>query len=661
MLPKKINTNGKYALIDAHGNALTPYYDFIFTFVDGFAVVANGHFYNGEKGVINTEGKVIIPVLYKIIYFLSEGHFLVYKNYNECAFFDTEGKETSPNIRVINAHNAITPLKEGLARMEASYGNFVFIDATGKQAINQVFTTVGMFCDGLARVQDNLGKWGFIDKTGAVVIARKYQYVQDFKEGIAAVAIPSGERDYIWGYINTKGEEIVAPQYLSASYFHEGRAVVTKDFGNYNYEYYLLDTTGNIVEKLSGYANMYGHNYHIKAGRNGKEGVISTQNEILLPFEYDSISHDFCGVRIVQKDGLSGVIDMNNKIVVPPMYDNIRIGSAYAVHNEDVRVFHYGDEFYFAKNNMHRTTIKVEKGGKFGGFPYFNNNEMYYTQDFIPVSYARESLVDKIGEFYMQNGCTFPVLDILQKLQSTDKNEASLGKDLLKTVNFLMETDQMQGIAIDTNIVLPIAKTWATSTLMNERIMSAHLIKALFLQIKKNGAPLIPLDYKTYRAFQAATAKKPFALEDVFEIIVPDFGFTNLFYPFITNNEPYKAFVDTDLSVKFLDDDSNILTKIPKGTDKTLEKMFKDVTKTYTILQATAVQQFSQHQTQCKTWQAADWKTLFLSNPFYFNLALSLRWQTQNGLLFTLQEDQTTVDANFSEVEIADNEVIALA
>jgi hypothetical protein len=108
---------------------------------------------------------------------------------------------------------------------------------------------------------------------------------------------------------------------------------------------------------------------------------------------------------------------------------------------------------------------------------------MFYTQDFIPVSYARESLVDKIGEFYMRNGCTFPILDILKKLESTDKNEASYGKDLLKTVNFLMETDQMHGIAIDTDIVLPIATAWATSTLMNERIMSAHLIKALFLQI----------------------------------------------------------------------------------------------------------------------------------------------------------------------------------
>ena len=182
---------------------------------------------------------------------------------------------------------------------------------------------------------------------------------------------------------------------------------------------------------------------------------------------------------------------------------------------------------------MHRTTIKAEKGGKFGGFPYFNNNEMYYEQDFIPISYARESLVDAIGEFYMRNGCTFPILDILKKLEDADKKQASLGKDLLKTVNFLMETDQLQGIAIDTDIVLPIAIAWATSTLMNERIMSAHLIKALFLQIKKNGAPLIPLEYKIYKAFQAATAKKPFALEDVFEIIVPDFGFTDLFYPFV--------------------------------------------------------------------------------------------------------------------------------
>ncbi len=661
MLPKKIHQNGKYALIDAQGNAMTPFYDFIFPFVDGFAVVANGSFLNGNQGVINAEGKEIISVTNRKIHFLSEGHFLVWNTYSDCAFFDTEGKQVSTDLS-LRGSGDLTSLKEGLARIELSYSNFSFIDVTGKRAFDDTYSDAGLFCNGLARVQGSNGKWGFINKTGEMVVPCKYQYVKDFSDGLAPVAVlrdPNNPNSWenFWGYINTKGEEVIPLEYVYATYFQHGRALVTKDFGNYKHEYYLIDKTGDIIENAGEHASMDGHYYHIIAKRDGKEGIISTQNEILLPFEYSHIRQEFCSMRTVSKDGFEGMIDMHCNAILPPVYDKVHCSSASGIHDEDVRVSCYGDGFYFDQNTMHRTTIVVEKNGKFGGFPYITNNEMYYTQDFIPVSYARKGLVEAISEYYIKNGCTFPILDILNKLQSENKSEMNLGKDLLKTVNFLMETDQVQGIAIDTNTVLPIAIAWATSALMNERIMSAHLIKALFLQIKKNGVPLIPLDYKIYRAFEAATAKKPFALEEVFEIIVPDFGFIDLFYPFVTNNEPYKAFLDTDLSIKFLDDDGNILSKIPKGTDKTLEKMFKDVTKTYSNLQYIVVQQFSKQKAQGKTWSGAEWKSLFLSNPFYFNLALSLQWKTQNGVQFTLQDDQSTVDANFEEIEIADTEI----
>ncbi len=660
MVPNKFNKDGKCGLSDAHGKVIVPaIYDFIFPFVDGFAVVSNGSFFNGEKGVVNIEGKEIIPVKHRKIHFLSEGHFLVYKTYSICAFFDTAGKQVSEDLEP-SGHNGITSLKEGLARLELNYQEYVFIDVTGKQTIAESFYTAGLFCDGLARVQSST-LWGFIDKKGDYIIPPKYSYVQSFNENLAAVAITTPNDKKSWGYINTKGEEVVAPQYENVSCFHRGRALVCKSLGNYQYAYLLIDTTGEVVEELDGHFYMDGYNFSIIAERNGKFGIISTHNEALLPFEYDAIRHEFCGMRIVKKDGFEGMIDMDNRVIVPLIYTKVEASSASGVHDESVTVSYYSDEYYFEQNNMHTTTINVERGGKWGGFPYISNNNMYYSQDFIPAAYARKSLVDDIGRYYVENGCSFPILDILQKLQSTDKKEASFGKDLLKTVNFLMETNQVHGIAIDTDIVLPIAIAWATSSLMNERIMSTHLIKALFLQIKNNKTPLIALDYKIYHAFQVATAKKPFPLEDVFEIIVPDYGFTNLFYPFVTNAENYKAFVDTDLSVKFLDDDSNILTKIPKGTDKALEKMFKEVTKTYSALQPIALQQFAQHKTQGKTWSAQDWNALFLSNPFYFNLALTVNWKTQNDLFFAVQEDQSLLDATMEEVEIADTDWVGLA
>lgn len=657
----KNSHNGKYGLLDADRNVITPpIYDFIFPFVGDYAVVSIGAHLNGNNGVIDCTGKEIIPVEYRKIDFLSEGHFAVYKTYSEGAFFDTNGKQVSVDIP-LRGHDALSSLKEGLARLELGWQQQVFIDVTGKQAIPQSFYAAGLFCGGLARVKGDMsGGWGFIDKKGTFVVPYKYRYVMDFNEGIAPVSIYHEERN-VWGYINTKGEEIISLQYDSVSYFHQGRAVVSKYLGNYQYVYYLIDTEGNIIEQFENYARMNGYNYHILTQRNGKHGIISTQNEVLLPFEYDYVGSEFCGMRTIKKDGLEGLINMDNKVVVPVNYQKVYVSSASGVHSERVRVDCYGDEFYFAQNEIHRTTVGVENGGKFGGFPYITHNEMYYVEEFIPISYAKKGLVDKIGEYYLLNGCSFPILDILSKLQSPDKNEVSLGKDLLKTVNYLMETDQVQGISIDTNIVLPIAIQWATSALMNERIMSAHLIKALFLNIKKNNTPLIPLEYKIYNAFEAATAKKPFPLQDAFEIIVPDYGFTNLFYPFTTNGKNYEAFVANDWSVQFSDEDGNILTKIPKGTDKALEKSFKELTKTYKALYNIALQQFKDHKIQGKTWSAQAWKALFLNNPFYFNLALSLTWQTQNGVAFTLAEDKCILNDNSEEMEIADNDWIRLS
>ncbi len=657
----KIKQNGKYGLADAQGQMLAPcIYDFIFPFVEGFAVVSIGPHLNGEQGVINEKGKEIIPVRNRGIHFYSEGYFLVQKQYGTYCFFNAEGKQVGKDIE-LSGFNPITSLKEGLARVEFGHQKYGFVDCTGTQVIAKTYYAAGLFCDGLARVQaDGNGLWGFIDKKGQEKVPYIYQYVQDFKEGFAPVSIHTEDGRNNWTYINTKGEQIVPPQYTYASYFHKGRAVVSKFKGNYTYTCHLIDTQGNILADLGNYAYMDKTTFEITTERYGKRGVISTHNEVLLPFEYEEINHDFCGFRRVKKDGLEGVINSKNQMIVPCKYDKVHVSSASGIHHESVRVSCYGDEYYFNQNSFHRTTVGVEKGGKFGGFPVITNNDMVYYQDFIPVSYARKAIVDKIGEYYILNSCTFPILDILSKLQSTDKNEATFGKDLLKTVNYLMETGQVQDIAIDTTIVLPIAINWATSTQMNERIMSAHLIKALYLNIKKNKTPLIPLEYKVYKAFEVATAKNPLPLNNAFEIIVPDYGFTNLFYPFTTNGENYRAFVDTDWSVKFLDDDNTILTKVPKGTDKALEKTFKEISKTYTGLQFTVNQQFTQHQAEGKTWTGKEWKSLFLSNPFYFNVALTCKWQTQSGLIFTLLEDQSLEDINTDEIELGDAEIVFL-
>jgi hypothetical protein len=66
-----------------------------------------------------------------------------------------------------------------------------------------------------------------------------------------------------------------------------------------------------------------------KVKKNGKWGVVNFENEILLPFEYDSIK--FLGhwnrpkvkLWVVEKNNIFGVVDENNKIFIPFKYKGI--------------------------------------------------------------------------------------------------------------------------------------------------------------------------------------------------------------------------------------------------------------------------------------------------------------------------------------------------
>jgi len=144
--------------------------------------------------------------------------------------------------------------------------------------------------DGMFAFEEG-GKLGYMDKNGTVIIPATYNY--DTTPGTSTAYIP---------------------------YFYNGYLKVAK-----NGKKGVIDKTGKLVipiehENLTLYTQ-FGSFVMVTKTISGKKnyGIISTQNKVLLPTEYDEIKAD-TGVLIFKKNGKWGLADKTGKELLPAEY-----------------------------------------------------------------------------------------------------------------------------------------------------------------------------------------------------------------------------------------------------------------------------------------------------------------------------------------------------
>ncbi len=259
--PFQEETTNKYGYKDENGKiVIKPVYDLAYEFSDGkYAEVNIGADYannkGGKWGIIDTKGKIIIPIKYDQARRLGYNLFALNMGYK----FNNMDASPSGKYAIFNAAGkALTPFaysgyllsvifEEGYAPLETWDGKkqrYGLLDSTGKVAVPVKYDEVGGFREGLCKLVLN-GKTGFIDKTTKMVIPIKYDAAGSFSEGLASVKLIGK-----WGFIDTKGKEAIALQYEDAKYFE----------GNY-----------------------------VGVKQNGKWGVINKENNVIVGFLYDDI------------------------------------------------------------------------------------------------------------------------------------------------------------------------------------------------------------------------------------------------------------------------------------------------------------------------------------------------------------------------------------
>jgi WG containing repeat len=219
-----VEQNGRYGLIDRNGKFVSqPEWVFIYSLGDGYfhvkelsknasadtlqqvlSYLRNGQDNAGAGGVIDTNGRRILPVVFDEIYHLQPGYFTVEAG-GMSGCYRTDGSLIYKPLSYtyIYFFGGRTVVKE-----ESGSG---MIDDKGNYIVQPQFDSIGVMYKGYSPVSRS-GKFGMIDSTGKISIAPAYDEVQPMVNGFA-VFKDKGK----FGYLNTEGEQLFAAKFEEAS------------------------------------------------------------------------------------------------------------------------------------------------------------------------------------------------------------------------------------------------------------------------------------------------------------------------------------------------------------------------------------------------------------------------------------------------------------
>lgn len=284
-------------------------YDKVREFSEGLAVVE----LDGLYGIIDKNGKEIVPALYQEIKDFSEGLAVVKLN-DKYGFINRAGKLVIPL-----KYNSAESFSNGKAYVKYANKN-MYISVAGEE-----YEQIGDFSEGLAVVKSN-GKYGFIDKTGKEVIPLKYDDAEDFYKGSAIITWKEKK-----GLIDRMGRGVTALKYNSLKRREDDDFMVGVIYSSMiiglEY-YYYISLKGKEYDYIERYQKEYSNLYQARNNKY-KYGLIDKEGNEMTAIKYDKLFDKFedglLGVKLNEK---YGAIDTKGKEIIPLKYDYIKIVSS---------------------------------------------------------------------------------------------------------------------------------------------------------------------------------------------------------------------------------------------------------------------------------------------------------------------------------------------
>ncbi|MES2733261.1 MAG: DUF4132 domain-containing protein [Bacteroidota bacterium] len=199
--------------------------------------------------------------------------------------------------------------------------------------------------------------------------------------------------------------------------------------------------------------------------------------------------------------------------------------------------------------------------------------------------------------------------------------------------------------------------------------MAEYVVKAIALSGTNKALRAVEFFSRKYKnknknigeaaqqAFAIAAEEMGITPYELADSIIPDFGFVGLFREFEVNNEPFRAFIDNDFKLGYLNEDGKVFKSLPKNTDKLLVEEFKEIGKEVRDIVKSQSNRLEQYLVTQRKWSSDKWQAFFMGNPIMFAYAVRLIWgafdqQGQLQFVFRCLEDQTLVNQEEEEIEL---------
>ncbi len=190
-----IDKDNNYNIIDNNGNKLlNEKYSYIEFFNNDLFIATK----NSNAGVINVNGKIIIPLEYSTMKKITGTNCLeaTMVETNKIAIVSSEGKIGD------GVENGISSLEENYIKV-ISENDVKYYTLDGKEtSYRELFANNEIYA-----IKQN-GKWGFKDKSDKVIVECKYDFVTEQNGRFVGVKL-----DGKWGVLDTKGNTVKEPSY----------------------------------------------------------------------------------------------------------------------------------------------------------------------------------------------------------------------------------------------------------------------------------------------------------------------------------------------------------------------------------------------------------------------------------------------------------------
>jgi len=278
----------RWGFLTTNGTQIPAIYEEVGSFNDGVCPVKKDE----KWGVIDKNGKVVVPFRYKVIY--------AFRNYRSIAIsekgaqlIESKGNFISKCFTAIDfdkfPYYIVQEDKNGLRQ-------FIINQKNESRFPKNKFWAVSLFVNH-EEIAGKHGKYGIINEKGKRVIPFKYEDIAYFQENLAAV-----KKQGKFGFINRKNKLVIPFEFDRIERgFHQHRAIVGQG-KPMNYKYSLIDEKG---VKLSSF----------------KYTIIQevAQNPLIyrvMFLEPSTKNSDWLTHRW-------GLIDENAREIVPPKYNSI--------------------------------------------------------------------------------------------------------------------------------------------------------------------------------------------------------------------------------------------------------------------------------------------------------------------------------------------------